>query len=267
MDKIICFSCYKPFTNVNNLIRHLRIRHANIPRLTCCYHNCYRKYSRLDSYKFHLNSHFNNDNNQLAISTQNIISNTAESNDQPCTSELAISNLNTNSNTAVSNGQLCTTESDIQLSVTSSSTLVDTDIRLSLIKEIIKAYCNELIPRNKTIEIIQNILNVFRRYLLILKDKLSDCNAISDIQNFFEKMCDSTMLESEYKFIKELKKTNFFVDVNYISLHKEFQEVLIAGGQTILKNIDYSIALLSLRTMFKILFQKNSIFKRSYFLY
>lgn len=55
-----CFVCTELFTDTMLYISHLRKRHGNISSFPCYLSKCYRKYHRLDSYKYYLNKHLQN---------------------------------------------------------------------------------------------------------------------------------------------------------------------------------------------------------------
>lgn len=61
METVKCFSCKKSFMTVNKLIRHIRYRHSHTSQITVALGIVIeRKNSRLDSYKYHLDTHFKN---------------------------------------------------------------------------------------------------------------------------------------------------------------------------------------------------------------
>lgn len=209
MSTLSCFSCSKSFIYINDLISHIRSRHPKNSSLQCCFHNCNRSYSILLSYRKHLINHsksFKTVNNIIPIIESNFNNNVNN-----------ISNFETNTN--------------------SNSELSFSNLRLDLIKQIVKAYCNETIPRKKTLEIVKSIVNCYRKQF-IKKSKLQNCDVSADVLLFIEKLCDTDIIDSEYKFIKTLKNTNFFVEENFISLHNEFEELMISGGESILQNIE-----------------------------
>ncbi|XP_075168716.1 uncharacterized protein LOC142240860 [Haematobia irritans] len=243
MEEIKCVFCNDTFQYILSFISHIKKKHRNISSLTCPYYTCDRKYNRLDSYKYHLKKHFKLSENVKEINESVDLS-----------YELTENDFTPNS--------FHTNDIDEPL-VNNDLSPSYLNLKFDLIRQIVKSYCNDSIPRNKTLEIIRNVANAFRNYLLVLKSMLVDANVCSEILTFINTLCDNSVIDSEYKLINEFKKSKYFVEVQFITLHKELQECIMFAGQTVLKNIEYSIAILPLHEMFSILFQKTQFLAES----
>ncbi|XP_058985030.1 uncharacterized protein LOC131805637 [Musca domestica] len=239
MNRIRCFCSTELFNSVEALIRHIRMHHENISSISCCFYNCNRRYDRLDSYQWHLQTHCRS----------TIVNDSSDSMVQ-ITSEQAIPCISTAENYTQSN--TISESENIDIHIDSAS-----NIKIDLLKQIVKAYCNESVPRNKSLSIIKSVANGFLKYLNILRNKLIDTFVDPGIIRFLDELVDNSIIKSEYKLLSELRKTDFFVEANFLSIHREIQEVLTSGGQIALKSIDYSIAMLPLYTFFSLLFNKT----------
>lgn len=120
----------------NELVRHIRTRHPKTSSISCSFRNCNRTFSILQSFRRHLIIHLKNFKIVQEL--------------PPVGDTEHISYAITNNSSEVINN-------DMQ----------PLDMKTDFLKQVVKVYCNEKIPRNKTLEIVQSISNYYRKYLLM----------------------------------------------------------------------------------------------------
>lgn len=64
---MITCNCQNEFDSIFNYVKHLKTYHKNLSIFYCVFDNCNRKFTNLESYRYHLNKHDSDSNINLPV--------------------------------------------------------------------------------------------------------------------------------------------------------------------------------------------------------